>query len=487
MFEKQSFLKRQILQVKKQNFIFYILSKFFKLIKLFIDILIYLLIFPIFLVICLISFIYPIRFGQINNNVVGHYIFDVEYFLSYKKKNRIKSLDFFFFTSNKSVNSFWDIIVKRNLNVSFIHKYFFFLSKYLSKKNIVILNSLTVRDTLDVLYSTPIQIKFTDEEINNGLDYLKKMGKKTNQKYICVVNRDDAYRKKYFGDNILLNSKESIIYHKHRNSNIENYKEAINYFIEKGFFVIRMGKTVEKKLNINNKNFIDYPNSEFRSDFLDIFLFYNSYLNLVSESGILLTSMIFRKPMCSVNCAEIGGLQTWHDKNIIIFKKYWSKKNKRYLSLEEIIKLSKNGLNSRLVKNRMLLFEKWKKTVNKNLFISFNDFIKKNRIKNKIIMNLDSDGKLKNSNLDLPLGNYGLIEIFRDNDIDIIDNSPEEIKEVCEELVKRISGEWVEKKDDKHLQENFWKKFPKDLYSHGKIRSKIGNNFLRKNNFILGN
>ena len=72
------------------------------------------------------------------------------------------------------------------------------------------------------------------------------MGKKTNQKYICVVNRDDAYRKKYFGDNILLNSKESIIYHKHRNSNIENYKEAINYFIEKGFFVIRMGKTVEK-------------------------------------------------------------------------------------------------------------------------------------------------------------------------------------------------------------------------------------------------
>ena len=102
-------------------------------------------------------------------------------------------------------------------------------------------------------------------------------------------------------------------------------------------------------------------------------------------------------------------------------------------------------------------------------------------------MNLDSDGKLKNSNLDLPLGNYGLIEIFRDNDIDIIDNSPEEIKEVCEELVKRISGEWVEKKDDKHLQENFWKKFPKDLYSHGKIRSKIGNNFLRKNNFILGN
>ena len=138
-----------------------------------------------------------------------------------------------------------------------------------------------------------------------------------------------------------------------------------------------MGKTVEKKLNINNKNFIDYPNSEFRSDFLDIFLFYNSYLNLVSESGILLTSMIFRKPMCSVNCAEIGGLQTWHDKNIIIFKKYWSKKNKRYLSLEEIINLSKNGLNSRLVKNRMLLFEKWKKTVNKNLFISFNDFIKK--------------------------------------------------------------------------------------------------------------
>ena len=27
-------------------------------------------------------------------------------------------------------------------------------------------------------------------------------------------------------------------------------------------------------------------------------------------------------------------------------------------------------------------------------------------------MNLDSDGKLKNSNLDLPLGNYGLMKFL---------------------------------------------------------------------------
>ena len=44
--------------------------------------------------------------------------------------------------------------------------------------------------------------------------------------------------------------------------------------------------------------------------------------------------------------------------------------------------------------------------------------------------------KLKNSNLDLPLGNYSLIEIFRDNDIDIIDNSPERLKKSVKSWLK---------------------------------------------------
>mgnify|MGYP001498115865 CR=1 FL=1 len=484
MFVKNNFLKRQNLQFKELGLTKFTFIKLVRLVKLALLPFVYILIFPIFLMIYFISFFYPIRFGKIHNGVVGHYIFDVEYYLSYKKKNKIKSLDLFFLVSNNSANLYWDIIVKRNLNISFIYKYFFFIAKYFSKKNIILLNPITVRDVEDVLHSTPIQIKFTENEIEDGLNILKKMGKGINQKYICVVNRDDAYRKKYFGKSVVELSEISLIRHKHRNSNIDDYAKAINYFLEKGFFVIRMGKITEKKLNINNKNFIDYSCSEFKSDFLDIFLFYNSHLNLVSESGILLSSMIFRKPTCSVNCADIGGLQLWNNEHIIIFKKYWSKKRKKFLSIKEIIELSKEGLNSHLVKKRSHLIKEWKEKTNKNLFLSLNEFIRKNR--GKIFTELDKDGKVIDNKLGMPMGNYGLLEFHRDKDIEIIDNTSEEIKDVCEELNQRISDEWIEKKEDRHLQEKFWNEYPKDLYVHGAIRSRIGNNFLKKNNFLLG-
>ena len=77
------------------------------------------------------------------------------------------------------------------------------------------------------------------------------------------------------------------------------------------------------------------------------------------------------------------------------------------------------------------------------------------------------------------------VEFHRDKDIEIIDNTSEEIKDACEELTKRISKEWDEKKEDRYLHEKFWNEYPKDLHVHGVIRSKIGNSFLKKNNFLL--
>ena len=56
-------------------------------------------------------------------------------------------------------------------------------------------------------------------------------------------------------------------YHNFRNSNIDNYYEAIIKLLDKGYWVIRMGKAVEKKMNINHSKFLDYANSEYQEDF----------------------------------------------------------------------------------------------------------------------------------------------------------------------------------------------------------------------------
>ena len=89
MIIKNNFLKRQYLQFKEQSLKKFIFYKSLRLVKSILELLVYVLILPIFFAIYFISFFYPIRFGKIHNNVVGHYIFDIEYYLSYKKKIKL--------------------------------------------------------------------------------------------------------------------------------------------------------------------------------------------------------------------------------------------------------------------------------------------------------------------------------------------------------------------------------------------------------------
>ena len=56
-------------------------------------------------------------------------------------------------------------------------------------------------------------------------------------------------------------------YHDYRDSDFETYEEGINYLLSSGFKVIRMGKHMEKKLDIKNKNYFDYSQSNLKSDF----------------------------------------------------------------------------------------------------------------------------------------------------------------------------------------------------------------------------
>ena len=65
---------------------------------------------------------------------------------------------------------------------------------------------------------------------------------------------------------------------------------------------------------------MDYSSSNLRNDFLDIFLMFNFYFNLVSESGLLTVSLLYNVPICFVNMGVIKGTQVWHEKQIAIYK-----------------------------------------------------------------------------------------------------------------------------------------------------------------------
>jgi putative glycosyltransferase (TIGR04372 family) len=77
---------------------------------------------------------------------------------------------------------------------------------------------------------------------------------------------------------------------------------------------------------------------------------------------------------------------------------------------------------------------------------------------------------------------------FKKNEVELKENSPEEIRDLVVEMDERINGNWKETKEDLLLQKKFWSIFNNNIKKlnlekplHGKIKSKFGAKFLREN------
>lgn len=325
-------LIKNITEIKEKKFDFY--KKIRTLNKIFFELIIIILFFPISIIFYFLNFFIKIRVGVIKNEVIGHYVFDTEFYLSNRKYYNLKSLDFFFFNSKYTSNIFFDKIVKRNFKIFNFFKYVFISSNFFFKKNIVVLNEITNRDIYNIMEKTEINLKLSDTEIKEGNLFLNKIGIKSQKKYVCLICRDEVYKNLYLKD-----FKKNWSYHDYRNSDIKTYLKAVEYLINEGYFVIRMGKGSKGKLNINDKNYYDYSNSEYRSDFLDIFLFANCYFCLGSEAGIITSTYAYRRPLCFVNQATVGDFYSWSINNVHTLKNIIQlNTNAIYLSKKFLIK-----------------------------------------------------------------------------------------------------------------------------------------------------
>jgi putative glycosyltransferase (TIGR04372 family) len=79
-------------------------------------------------------------------------------------------------------------------------------------------------------------------------------------------------------------------------------------------------------------------------------------------------------------------------------------------------------------------------------------------------------------------------KIYEINNIELKENSPEEIKDLVIEMDDRLNDKWKETDEDIMLQKKFWSIFKENIKNlnlekplHGKIKSKFGAKFLREN------
>tara|TARA_Y100000590_G_C15712309_1_gene1010697 strand:+ start:913 stop:2187 length:1275 start_codon:yes stop_codon:yes gene_type:complete len=337
-----NFIKRNLEEINKNGFL--ALKKKTEILIKFLF-----FIFPKYLICMLFLFfiyllkpIFHIRFYQLNSSRIGHFALNPEIYLCEKEFFKKKSLDIFCY-QEEICNSFLAEFFKRKLIILPRHliepivRINNFLSKYFSYfKNHKINITCPDRDVNNLFDKFEPHFKFTDEENNLGMDYLKSKGLNKNSKFIILYVRDSKYLKVKYPN-------QSWGYHDYRNYDIEDFIPAAEDLTRKGFFVFRMGSVVEKKIETNNKMIIDYASSNERSDFLDIFLCAKCNFCLSTSSGFDGVPQIFRRPVASI-FVPFYLIYSWSSNQLVMTKHHFSISKKRNLKFSELLKIDHKKL-----------------------------------------------------------------------------------------------------------------------------------------------
>jgi len=208
----------------------------------------------------------------------------------------------------------------------------------------------------------------------------------------------------------------------YRNLDVNKYLLAAEEMVKRGFYLIRVGSVVEKVFASNNPKIIDYATNGFRNDFMDIYLGAKCHFFISTGTGIDAVSSLFRKPILFVNYAPLNWAFSSCKNDIFLPRKYWLNNENRFMSFREIFE---SGAGE---------------------FLSTAQYI--------------------------------------DMGITLIENTQEEILEVTIEMEERLNRTWITTEEDENLQKKFWSYYPQSEFHDG-INSRIGADFLRKNQELL--
>ncbi len=283
------------------------------------------------------------RVGYLIRDRIGHYIFDVEWYLTVDKIDReIPALGRdILFLEGVSCNAFLDRMVKRQVPVRLLARPLHRATEFIPAKFSQVLAPARERngsrDPMGRMGSQQTALRFTATENLDGQQALVEFGLPPKQRFVCLMVRDGAYLEKR-----IRGWPGRWDYHSYRDSPIEDYKDCVSRLLTLGYFVIRMGQVVERRLAIDDPRVIDYPFSKYKSDFLDIWLPARCTFGISTGTGLDAVSLVFQRPIVYVNFLPLVDNLSWSE-NIFVPKYLRWKKNGRLLSVKEYVSYSLNS------------------------------------------------------------------------------------------------------------------------------------------------
>ena len=154
-------------------------------------------------------------------------------------------------------------------------------------------------------------------------------------KFICVIVRDEFFLKKLENK---LNLKDINLPSTYRNYDLNKFIPAFKLMEKKGYYIFRIGKYSNIKLKAKGNKIIDYVNSKYRSDFMDIYLIKNCKFMISTNTGIDFVAYQFKKKIGYLNLC-FGYMNFLRD-NVYLPSNFIFKKKRKKLSLKEIFKLN---------------------------------------------------------------------------------------------------------------------------------------------------
>lgn len=263
----------------------------------------------------------------IRSDRIGHFPIDsIEALCRAEKSTKFRIYCIY----GKPINKQWYKMLKKKFKFVNILFYVYFYENYLFRK-MVLCEYGTFFESRDIkgnfAKNKICQLPFETEDNLIANKWMVTQGIKKNDKFICLLVRDAEY----FKNNTNLN------YHEHRNSDIDDYKEGILFLLDQGYWVIRMGRKTEKKVDINHPRWIDYSQSpEIQSDLMDIWLLSNCHGCISTSSGPDIISAIYNKPLCFINFIPVSICWSF-SKSITAPKKLFSTEKKEQLKWNEMI------------------------------------------------------------------------------------------------------------------------------------------------------
>jgi len=252
-------------------------------------------------------------------------------------------------------------------------------------------------------------VTLPDKYDEKGWDLLQKRGMPRGAWFVCLHVRTSGYRPNTVSANVT----------HYRNSEIEDYFPAIDAVRERGGWVVRLGDHSMPPLP-DMEGVIDYAVSDWREDWIDVFLLTRNRFFVGVPSGPNAVAHTFGVPIIEINRFPFNDWLA--NSNVIsIFKRYRRISDGGYLTIEEMASPAIRSLFSK------------------------SDF--------------DAKG------------------------IEIVDNSPEEIRDAVVEMMDRREGVIEYTAEDDELQERF--EAAVDLFKVG-VNIRIGREFLNNHRSLLG-